>query len=68
MTEDRASLSDASISAHELEDQAKAAAHAKFAQWHRLERDQQPRRVLLFSFAGVVIIVVTVFLMFIGRS
>jgi hypothetical protein len=53
---------------NELEDRASAAAHAKFAEWHQQERDQQPRRIFMFTLAGVVIIVATALLVFLNRS
>lgn len=53
---------------NELENKSSAAAHAKFAEWHKQERDQQPRRILMFTFAGVVITLATAILVFLNRS
>ena len=47
---------------------ASAAAHAKFAEWQKQERDQQPRRILMFTLAAVVITVATALVIFLGRS
>jgi hypothetical protein len=59
MTEGRTIVDEASINnLYELEKGAREAAHAKFAQWHKEEREQRPHRILLFSLAAVVIIVV----------
>ena len=69
MTDDPADVKGASgNNVNELEDRARAAAHAKFAEWHKQERDQQPRRILLFSGASVVITVATVLLIFLNRG
>lgn len=54
--EAKVKFTDASV---ELEDMARAAAHAKFAEWHKQERDQQPRRILMFTLAAIVITVAT---------
>jgi t-SNARE complex subunit (syntaxin) len=61
MTENRPSVDVLSTdNPHELEKWASEAAHAKFAEWHRKEREERPRRILLFSLAAVVIVVVTI--------
>jgi hypothetical protein len=40
-----------------IEERAKAEANAKFAEWHRAELEQRPRRILYFALAyGVIII------------
>ena len=40
-----------------VEERASAAAHAKFAEWHRAELEERPRRILYFAIAlGVIII------------
>ncbi len=60
MTEGRTIVGDASTnSPDELEKLASEAAHAKFAEWHRKEKAERPRRILLFSLAAVVIVVAT---------
>ncbi len=69
MTDDRADVMAASeADTNDVENRASAAAHAKFAEWRKKERDQQPRRVLMFTLAGVVITVTTVLLVFLGDS
>jgi hypothetical protein len=46
-----------------VEECASAAAHAKFAEWHRAELEQRPRRILYFAIAlGIIIIVAVAFL------
>jgi hypothetical protein len=63
MTEGRTIVDDTSTNnPDELEKRASEAAHAKFAEWHRKEREERPRRILLFSLAAVVIVVATVLL------
>jgi hypothetical protein len=48
MTERRTIVDDASITnLHELEGRARAAAHANFAQWHKQEKAQRPRRIVM---------------------
>ena len=60
MTESRPIVDHASTNnPEELERRASEAAHAKFAQWHLEEREERPRRILLFSLAAVVIVVAT---------
>ena len=68
MTDDRADVM--SASGNDVNEQYKesAAAHAKFAEWHQQERDQRPRRILMFTLAGVVITVATALLVFLNRS
>ena len=69
MAGDQANVRVASVNSfQEVENTASAAAHAKFAEWQKQERDQQPRRVLLFSGAAVVISVATVLLIFLNRG
>lgn len=69
MTDDRSDVMAATASdVNELENRASAAAHAKFAEWHQQERDQQPRRILMFTLAGVVITLATALLVFLNRS
>lgn len=69
MTDDRADVMAAAANdVNELENRASAAAHAKFAEWRKQERDQQPRRILMFTLAGLVITVTTALLVFLGHS
>ena len=46
-----------------FEEQARLAAQAKCAEWHRLEKEQQSKRTLYFCIAAAVIIVIAVLLM-----
>ncbi len=68
MTDGRADVMAATNDENELENRASAAAHAKFAEWRKQERDQQPRRILMFALAGVVSSVSTALLVFLGHS
>lgn len=70
MTDDRADVMAAAANdVNELENRAScAAAHAKFAEWRKQERDQQPRRILMFTVAGIVITAATALLVFLGQS
>jgi hypothetical protein len=64
MTEVRTIVGNTSIdNPDELEKRAREAAHVKFAQWHQEEREQRPRRILMFALGAVVIVVATVLLM-----
>jgi hypothetical protein len=46
-----------------VEERASAAARAKFAEWHRAELEQRPRRILFFAITlGAVIALAIVFL------
>jgi hypothetical protein len=61
MTEERTIVDHASTnSPDELEKRASEALHAKFAEWHQQEREERPRRILLFSLAAVVIVAATI--------
>jgi hypothetical protein len=60
MTEGRIVAGTSTNSPDELEKRASEAAHAKFAEWHRKEKEERPRRVLLFSLAAVMIVVATI--------
>lgn len=68
MTDGRADVMAATNDENELENRASAAAHAKFAEWRKQERDQQPRRILMFTVAGIVITAATALLVFLGQS
>lgn len=69
MTDDRADVMAAPANdVNELENRASAAAHAKFAEWRKQERDQKPRRILMFTLAGIMITVATTLLVFLGQS
>lgn len=69
MTDDRADVMAASeADTNDVENRASAAAHAKFAEWRKQERDQQPRRILMFTLAGVLITAATALLVFLGHS
>ena len=69
MTDDRANVMAAPANdVNELENRASAAAHAKFAEWRKQERDQKPRRTLMFTLAGIMITVATTLLVFLGQS
>ena len=46
-----------------LEERSRAAARAKFAEWHRAELEQRPRRILYFAITLGVIIIVAVALL-----
>jgi len=51
-----------------VEERASAAAHAKFAEWHRAELEQRPRRILYFAIALAVIMIVAVAFFVHGQS
>jgi hypothetical protein len=50
-----------------IEERDSAAAHAKFAEWHRAELEQRPRRILYFAIALAVIMLVAVAFLFHGH-
>ena len=52
----------------QLNNRASAAAHAKFAEWQKQERDQRPRRILMFTLAAGVITVAAALVTFFSRS
>jgi hypothetical protein len=49
------------------EKRAGAAAHAKFADWHKAESAEWPRRVLYFAFVLAVILTVAIVIVVHGR-
>ena len=50
-----------------VEERAGAAARAKFADWHKTELEERPRRVLFFAFVLAVILTVAIVLVIHGR-
>jgi hypothetical protein len=50
-----------------VEERAGAAARAKFADWHKAELEERPRRVLFFAFVIAVILTVAIVLVIHGR-
>ena len=69
MTDNRATVMAAAANdVNVLENRASVAAHAKFAEWRKQERDQQPRRILMFTLGAVAITVTTALLVFLGHS
>jgi hypothetical protein len=50
-----------------VEERAGAAARARFADWHRAELEERPRRVLYFAFVLTVILTVAIVLVIHGR-
>jgi hypothetical protein len=44
----------------EFEERARAAAQAKFAEWHRLEKETRPRRIVYFCVATCLIAIVMI--------
>ena len=68
MAAGQANIKDSSVnSPKELEDRASAAAHAKFAEWGKQDRDQRPRRILMVTLAAGVITVATALVIFLNR-
>jgi hypothetical protein len=42
-----------------LEKRSREATRAKFAEWRKQEREQRPRRILLFFLSGTAVVVAT---------